>query len=97
MVVIDREHAAYAVAIIEDCGGPRLGDLVVRMADGLGMHALRITEQAAHQIQIVDRVHRDLDAWQTLQKRPQAPGGRKRKPSVEIHDLAEVPLGDGIL
>ena len=56
-----------------------------------------IAQQLADQVEIVDRVHGDLDARQALEEGHRAPTACHRQQRVEIDDLAEQALGDGIL
>ncbi len=97
MIVIDRQRTTYAVAVIKDCSSAGLSDFVVWVTDSLGVNALRIAEQTPHEIQIMDRMHGDLDTRQTFEERPQTPRGRKRQPCIEIHHFAKQALIDGIV
>ena len=67
------------------------------MADRLGVHAAGVAEQLADQVEIVDRMHGDLDARRLEQERPQLPRRGERQPGIEVDDLAEPALGDGVL
>ena len=58
---------------------------------------LRIAEQLPDQVEIVDRMHGDLDARRLEQEFPELPRRGERQPGVEVDDLAEPALGDGVL
>ena len=61
------------------------------MADRLRVHARRIAEEAADEIEIVDRMHRDFDARQALEKGEQTPWRVDREMNLDIDEPPEQP------
>ena len=56
------------------------------MADGLGVDAVWIAEKAADEVEIMDRMDRDLDALEALQEGEQTPGRVDREMDLDIDE-----------
>ena len=84
VVVVDRDVAADVLAIVEDGAGAGLGDGVAGVAEGAGMDALRVAEDLADEVEVVDRVERELDAGGALEEGPEVPGGGEREVDLEV-------------
>src|SRR5690606_1712329 len=97
MVMVDGQRAAHLVAIVEDGARARLRDIVVGMPERLGVYALRVAQHLPDEIEIVDRMHGDLDARQALEEGPEMPWGGDRQQHIEIHDLSKPALANSVL
>ncbi len=89
VVMVDRHRRADLVSIIEDRGRAGLGHVRRRVPNCLGVHAGRVAEEAADEIEIVDRMHGDLDPRQTFQEGEHRPGRQDRKMNLDINEAPE--------
>ena len=89
VVVIDRHRRTDLVSIVENRRRAGLGHVGRRMADRLRMHASGIAEEASDEIEIVDGMHRDLDARQALEKGEQTPWRIDGEVNLDIDEPAE--------
>ena len=97
VVVVDRHGAPHLVAEVKDGGGAGLRHLRRGMADGLGVHARRVAEERADEIEIVDRVDGDLYARKIFQEGEEGPGRVDRHTRLDVDEPPEEAAVDRVL
>jgi hypothetical protein len=98
MRVIHRQTRANGVAVVEDDRASDVGIVgQFRMAERTTPCAAWLAHQRADEIEVVNRMHHDLETWHGLEKRPISPRRVKVDAHFEVGHLAEDAAHERVL
>ena len=94
-IVIEREGAPDALAVVEDRGGFCAFEIgIARVLDCAGICAGGLAEQMARQIEVMNGVDEDFDAVEFFEEWEEIPRRIDAEPKFHVEQLAEQAFGE---